>query len=303
MKFFQDKGWSKAQAAGIVGNLYMESGLKTAVEGDNKVAYGIAQWHPPRQARFKHVYNKDIRQSTFKEQLEFVNWELNNDEKRAGNSLRKAKDPAHAAYIVDTEYERSKRYHTKKRMDYAKKLFDKEVSALPTPPAEHIKSAPSYGSPMGGPMAGPETAMSTPGSIGGLWDTFLEQAGFSKPTKPSSSVPTGRAALMLAQDTIPPKPAPVPSKPAPVAASSIPTTITAASSKTAAGSYISEQSSVLEQNKMAAAVQPIVNNNVIPMAPPVQCRFQSQKPMNLPEASINNSDDTIKTMFTRDRWA
>jgi len=162
MKFFQDKGWSKAQAAGIVGNLYMESRLKTDALGDNKMAYGIAQWHPARQANFNSEYKKDIRQSTFKEQLEFVNWELNNGEyKNAGDSLRKAKNPADAAYIVDKRYERSKGYHTKKRMDYANKLFGKETSALPTPtpPAKHIKSAPSYG----GPLAGPETAMlSTP---------------------------------------------------------------------------------------------------------------------------------------------
>ena len=88
--------------------------------------------------------------------------------------------------------------------------------------------------------------------------------------------------------------------PTPTAAAPTPTA--AAPAQMASGTAISNQSADLEQNKLAAAVQPVVNN-VIPMAPPVQCRFQPQNPASLPEASINNSDDTIKTMFTRDRWA
>ena len=87
MDFFQKRGWTKEQAAGIVGNLQAESGadLKTNAVGDGGKAYGIAQWHPDRQAMFEKLYGKPIRQSTFKEQLEFVDWELNNTEKAAGN--------------------------------------------------------------------------------------------------------------------------------------------------------------------------------------------------------------------------
>ena len=112
MKFFQKKGWTKEQSAGIVGNLQTESGkdMKTNASGDpNKFgvnqAYGIAQWHPDRQEMFKKVFNKDIRESTFMEQLEFVNWELNNTYKSAGKALKQTKDASKAAEIVDTLYE------------------------------------------------------------------------------------------------------------------------------------------------------------------------------------------------------
>ena len=109
MSFFQSKGWSKEQAAGIVGNLQAESGknLRTNAEGDSGQAYGIAQWHPDRQANFQRVMGIPIRQSTFKQQLEFVNWELNNSEAEAGRALRRTSSAADAASIVDQTYERS----------------------------------------------------------------------------------------------------------------------------------------------------------------------------------------------------
>jgi hypothetical protein len=105
--FFESKGWTKEQASGIVGNLFVESGLRTDAEGDGGDAYGIAQWHPDRQAQFERQYGKSIRESNFQEQLEFVNWELNNSEKAAGNALRGATTAADAAAIVDSKYERS----------------------------------------------------------------------------------------------------------------------------------------------------------------------------------------------------
>jgi len=48
MNYFMDKGLSKHAAAGIVGNLYAESRLKTDAVGDGGTSGGIAQWHGPR---------------------------------------------------------------------------------------------------------------------------------------------------------------------------------------------------------------------------------------------------------------
>lgn len=128
--FFESKGWSPEQAAGIVGNLVVESGLKTDAVGDGGRAYGIAQWHPDRQARFKEVYGKDIRQSSFPEQLEFVNWELNNSEAAAGNRLRNATSAEDAAAIVDQYYERSAGIHRQQRMANASSIMAGDFSNL-----------------------------------------------------------------------------------------------------------------------------------------------------------------------------
>lgn len=119
LQFFKSKGWSDEQAAGIVGNLQAESNLKTDAVGDNGKAYGIAQWHPPRQKVFQEVYGKPIQNSNFKEQLEYVNWELNNSEARAGKMLRTAQSAPDAAEIVDKFYERSSGIHREKRMKNA----------------------------------------------------------------------------------------------------------------------------------------------------------------------------------------
>lgn len=130
--FFESKGWTKEQAAGIVGNLIVESRLKTDAIGDGGKAYGIAQWHADRQAKFQQVYGKDIRQSSFAEQLEFVNWELNNSERNAGNALRGATTAGDAAAIVDKQYERSAGLHLSERVSNANAIMAGDYGKLST---------------------------------------------------------------------------------------------------------------------------------------------------------------------------
>ena len=83
LRYFLDKGYSSEQASGIVSNLIAESGLDHQIKGDSGKAHGIAQWHPDRRGIFERVFGKPFSQSSFKDQLDFVDWELNNTEKRA----------------------------------------------------------------------------------------------------------------------------------------------------------------------------------------------------------------------------
>ncbi|MGC9655389.1 UNVERIFIED_CONTAM: tail tape measure protein [Acinetobacter pittii] len=109
LKFFTSKdggNWSPEQAAGIVANLEAESGFKHTAIGDSGKAFGIGQWHPDRQAKFKQKFGKDIRQSSYQEQLAFVNWELNNNESSAGKKLRQTSTANQAGAIVSRYYER-----------------------------------------------------------------------------------------------------------------------------------------------------------------------------------------------------
>lgn len=136
MGFFMSKGWTKEQAAGIVGNLMVESGnfdskvISGERKGDGGRAVGIAQWHPDRQANFRRMFGKSIIGSSFQEQLEFVNWELNNSEKSAGNKLRKAKSTTEAAIIVDKYYERSSGQHRQLRIQRAAQLLQQSPEEL-----------------------------------------------------------------------------------------------------------------------------------------------------------------------------
>jgi hypothetical protein len=124
VKFFMSKGWTKEQAAGIVGNLQAESGanLQTNIVGDGGQAYGIAQWHLDRQAKFKRVFGKDIRNSSFQEQLEFVQWELEHDESTAGGKIKQTTTAKAAAAAMDQYYERSSGQHRDTRIANANNL-------------------------------------------------------------------------------------------------------------------------------------------------------------------------------------
>lgn len=107
LAYFRKQGWSAAQAAGIVSNLFAESGLRTGAVGDSGKAVGIAQWHADRQAAFKKLYGKDILHASLAEQLAFVNHELTKGaEQHAGALLKLSKDAYHAAGVVAKFYER-----------------------------------------------------------------------------------------------------------------------------------------------------------------------------------------------------
>lgn len=105
--FFRAKGWTEDQAKGIAANLEQESGFRADAVGDGGNAYGLAQWHPDRQANFARYSGKDIRQSSAQEQLEFIHYELTRGrEKSAGDRLKMAGSASEAAGIVSQYYER-----------------------------------------------------------------------------------------------------------------------------------------------------------------------------------------------------
>lgn len=112
LDFFVSKGWSPAQAAGIVGNLQAESGRRLDTqafnpEGGGRGAQGIAQWRGSRLDDFSNLYGKNVRDSSLIEQLEFVQWELNNTESAAGRALRSTQTAAEAAEVFENTYERA----------------------------------------------------------------------------------------------------------------------------------------------------------------------------------------------------
>jgi hypothetical protein len=128
MDFFGRK-YGRHIAAGIVGNLIVESGgfdpnvIAGKRRGDQGKAFGVAQWHPNRQANFQRAFGRSIQGSSLDDQLRFIEWELNNTEKKARDRLLKARTPAEAAEIFDKYYERSSGQHRQKRVKEANKIF------------------------------------------------------------------------------------------------------------------------------------------------------------------------------------
>ena len=133
MTYFVSRGWTPAQAAGIVGNLQAESGknLSLTAVGDGGKALGIAQWHPNRRTVYERTFGKPWSESSFNDQLGFIQLELNNFDnvsgnlnKNAGTALRNSNTAAQAATIFDAQYERSSGAHRQKRIDNAEALLE-----------------------------------------------------------------------------------------------------------------------------------------------------------------------------------
>jgi hypothetical protein len=107
MAYFQAQGWSREQAAGLAANIKRESAFNAGAVGDNGKAYGIAQWHPDRQAEFQKKFGKPIQGSTLEEQMAFMHYELTQgNERAAGAKLRGTSSAAEAAAAVSMHYER-----------------------------------------------------------------------------------------------------------------------------------------------------------------------------------------------------
>jgi hypothetical protein len=107
MTFLKNKGLSTSQAAGIVGNLQVESEFNPNAVGDNGTSYGIAQWHKSRFSQLKKWTTKNgLKWNTIDAQLQYLWWELNNSETDALSKLKMTNDPENAAYVFAKYYER-----------------------------------------------------------------------------------------------------------------------------------------------------------------------------------------------------
>jgi hypothetical protein len=137
--FFTGKGYSPEQAAGIVGNLMAESGRNLNVKAFNEdeKAYGIAQWRMDRLDGLGKLYNKDPKQTTLEEQLNYIEHELDNVSRFKGikKQLQDSKDSNEAAQIFRDKYEVSKG-PLQERQNYARQILkSRQQPAAPAAPA------------------------------------------------------------------------------------------------------------------------------------------------------------------------
>ena len=105
--FFMSKGLTRAQAAGIAGNMLFESGFNPSAVGDGGTSFGVAQWHNGRGSAMKqwtvaHGYSS----TSFKGQLEYLWHELNNSESNALSKLRATSTPYDAGMAFCRYFER-----------------------------------------------------------------------------------------------------------------------------------------------------------------------------------------------------
>jgi hypothetical protein len=126
MKSLTDKGWTRMQAAAIIGNLTAESYMNpNTPRGDGGTAMGLAQWRFERLDKFEEIIGKHCEDASLEEQLRFVDWELRNTHKKAGSLLKAAPDIEVATAAVDKYYERSAGHHLERRIKFAREALEK----------------------------------------------------------------------------------------------------------------------------------------------------------------------------------
>jgi hypothetical protein len=104
--FFVKTGWSEAQAAGLIGNIQLESSFDATIANPSNGAFGLFQWLGSRQDDFARKFGHKIQQSSFDEQLTFANFELLEGKmKTAGDALKQAQTAREAGIIVCQKYE------------------------------------------------------------------------------------------------------------------------------------------------------------------------------------------------------
>ena len=125
---FIDRGYSKEQAAGIVGNLSIESSLRPTAfnpAGGGAGAVGLAQWRGERLERLK-AFAASQGKGYLDPQLQadFIDRELRTTESVAGGLLRAATTPEEAARVFSLAYERGEGRDTAQRIAVARSLYD-----------------------------------------------------------------------------------------------------------------------------------------------------------------------------------
>lgn len=109
-KYIQQKlmsmGFTASAAAGVVGNLIQESGLRTDAIGDNGTSGGLAQWHNERWEalkRFAAARGKDW--TDLDTQIEFLAEEMRTSYADTYAKMQSAELPEIAGKIMTDEYE------------------------------------------------------------------------------------------------------------------------------------------------------------------------------------------------------
>lgn len=162
------KGWTKEQAAGIAANLWQESKFDPSAVGDGGKAYGIAQWHPDRQAAFKRLFKKDIQGSTLEEQLMFLTYEMNQgNEQQAGDKVRATRTAAEAAAAVSRYYERPR--------DIEAEASKRAAAAMQIDSAYGARNAAATGAMPAGAAASASSAAPAPTTNTSTSETHISQ--------------------------------------------------------------------------------------------------------------------------------
>jgi hypothetical protein len=153
LSFLRAKGLTPAQAAGVAGNLQVESGFNPTAANPREGAIGLAQWEGGRRTALQaYAAAHNSTETDLLTQLSFLWSELQGPESGALSRLTATNDPGTAAAVFDQYYERSS------GAARAQRVANAQAIAGGHPTAD------------GGPTTATKTKLSAedPGLLGGL---------------------------------------------------------------------------------------------------------------------------------------
>lgn len=110
-----------AQAAGIVGNMQVESSLDTGAFNSAEGAYGLCQWEGDRLTKLQQFAGSKV--GDWKTQVDFMMTEMKGGESTAYTQLTSATTASGAAAAFDQYYERSAGTSRNQRMSDADNVY------------------------------------------------------------------------------------------------------------------------------------------------------------------------------------
>jgi hypothetical protein len=106
--YFVEKGFTPAQASGILGNIQTESSFNTSAYNSGEGAIGLCQWEGGRRTELEHFAASQGKPVTdWHVQADFIMHELSTSETGAYAALKAATTPEQAAQAFQSRYERS----------------------------------------------------------------------------------------------------------------------------------------------------------------------------------------------------
>ncbi|WP_063043280.1 phage tail tip lysozyme [Nocardia pseudovaccinii] len=109
-KYLLSKGFTPAQAAGILGNMQVESGFDTGAYNPGEGAIGLCQWEGGRRTALEAFAANDPQHRSITDwhlQVDFMMHELRGSESGAYGQIKAANSAGAAAAAFDQYYERS----------------------------------------------------------------------------------------------------------------------------------------------------------------------------------------------------
>lgn len=126
----KNAGYEIKTIAGIISNMYYESGYNPNINGDSNTSYGLCQWHAGRKTKLQtYCSTNGLDYTTIKGQIKYLDYELKTFYKNVYAKIVNASTPFEAGYYFCKNFEipANTEFQSIKRGNYAETIY-KEIN-------------------------------------------------------------------------------------------------------------------------------------------------------------------------------